>query len=281
MATREMQEEVSDVVRIAGYVRWGVIGIAAIVLFWGSFFIVGPGEVGVTFNRLSGVTQSHSQGIHFKLPVLTSIDNFDVKTMRVDIQCESASKDLQKVTVHSVSNIHLKYDMVNELYVKVGKDYIDKVVFPAVNESVKSASAQFPVESIIVSREALKETIEKSLTDRLLPYNIVLESLNLVNISFDDDFNKVVEEKQIEEQKIKTTEYKRQQAMNEKKTAILQAEAQAEAQRLLKQNVNKEIIELRWIEKWDGELPQIMSGNSGMLMNIPQLKGKNKESSEE
>jgi regulator of protease activity HflC (stomatin/prohibitin superfamily) len=201
----------------------------------------------------------------------------------VDIQCEAASKDLQKVNVHSVSNLHLKYEKVNELYTKVGEDFVAKVIEPAVNESVKAATAQFPVESIIVKREDLRQMIEKSLKERLDPYNIVLESMNLVNITFDAEFNKVVEEKQIEEQKIKTTEYQRQQAENMKKTTILGAEAEAEKQKLLKVSVNRDIIELKRIEKWNGEYPStlIMTGNGvsgmNMMMQLPSAKEKETE----
>ena len=170
-------------------------------------FVVGPGEVGVTFNRISGQTASYSQGMHFRVPLVQVVSKFDVKTQRIDIVAYSASKDLQKVEMEVVINTHLLYEKVNDLYIKVGRDYKEKVIEPTVNECVKAASAQFPVEEIIVKRDQLKQQIEDTLRAKLILYNIVVENANLVNIKFDPEFEKIVEQKQIEEQKIKTAEY--------------------------------------------------------------------------
>lgn len=79
-----------------------------------------------------------------------------------------------------------------------------------------------------------------------------------IHIFFDAEFNRVVEEKQIEEQKIKTAEYKKRQAEQNKLTAILEAEGEARKQELLRQSVIQQTIELKWIEKWDGKLPTYM-----------------------
>ena len=246
----------------------------AIIIFGSckSCFNVSAGEVGVTFNSITGTTESYSQGMYTKLPFVTSVVDFDVKTIKLDVKpADSASKDLQKVYVHVVLNYHLDYTKVNTLYVKVGKDYQDKVIVPAVNESVKATTAQFPVEDIIIKREKVKESIEELLKGRLKVYDIILESVNLVDINFDPGFAKVVEEKQIEEQKIKTAEYKRQQAEKEKQTTILEAQAEAEKQRLLSIAVTKDVIALKYLEKWNGVLPvYMMGGNSSMLIQLPK-----------
>lgn len=238
----------------------------ALMLGCGTFFSVGAGIVGVTFNSITGQTAAYSQGMYMKLPIITSVIKFDVKTQREDIQADSASKDLQKVKVHVAINYHLDYKKVNELYVKVGRDYNEKVIHPAVNESVKASVAQFPVEEIIVKREDVKILIEKSLKDRLAIYNIILESVNLVNISFDDEFNKVVEQKQIEEQKIKTAEYIKKQAEQKKQATILEAEGEARKQELLRATISKDTVMMKWIEKWDGKLPTYMMGDKTMMM---------------
>jgi regulator of protease activity HflC (stomatin/prohibitin superfamily) len=243
-----------------------VAGLVIFILFMGSWFIVNPGVVAVTFSRLSGSTATCNQGMHLKMPIFTGVQKFDVRTMRVDIPSESASKDLQKVDVDVVLNYHLISDKVNELYVKVGSDYADKIINPAVLEAVKAATAQFPVEEIIVKREDLRKIIEQSLNTRLASYNIFLESVNLTDIKFDPEFNKVVESKQIEEQKIKTAQYQRMQAEEKKKQTILEAEANAESQRLMRQNVTKDIIALKWIEKWNGTLPTTVIGDKSVPM---------------
>jgi prohibitin 1 len=232
-------------------------------------FVVGPGEVGVTFNRLSGKTASYAQGTHFRVPIVHGVSTFDVKTQRIDITASSASKDLQKVEIEVVINTHLLYEKVNDLFIKVGKDYIANVVEPTVNECVKAATAQFPVEEIIVKRDLLKQQIEETLRVKLIAYNIVVENANLVNIKFDPEFEKIVEQKQIEEQKIKTAEYVKQQAEQNKMATIAKAEGEARAQQLLRESVNEKTIAYKWIDKWDGKLPQTMLASNSSVLFTP------------
>lgn len=244
------------------------IGVLIFGLIFSPFFSVSAGEVGVTFNRVSGETQSYSQGMHFRIPLVQAVHDFDVKTQRIDIDAHSASKDLQKVHVVAMLNSHLDYEKVNDLFVKVGEDYKEKVVEPATQEVIKAETAKFPVDEIIVRREVLKDGIEKALKLKLAEYHIILENVNLVNIDFDEEFNKVVEQKQIEEQKIKTAEYQKRQALEYKEKTILEAQAEAEKQRLMKSNVNESIVALEWIKKWNGNLPQtVLSDKSVMMVN--------------
>jgi regulator of protease activity HflC (stomatin/prohibitin superfamily) len=145
---------------------------------------------------------------------------------------------------------------------------MQKVVEPAIHQAVKAASAKFNVEEITVNRDGLKKFIEEELVIKLSNYYVVLQDVNLVDIDFSPEFNKVLEEKQIEQQKIKTAEYRKQQAEQEKQRVILEAQAEGEKQRLLRANTSSEVIQLKMIEKWDGHYPQVMAGNSGMILQL-------------
>jgi regulator of protease activity HflC (stomatin/prohibitin superfamily) len=270
-------------------IGFGIALAIALMLAFSTFFTVDPGAVGVTFNRLTGKTEVCEQGVHGKIPLITAVWEYDVRTQKDELEAQSSSKDLQSVKISLAVNYHLLYDKVNEIHTKVGPDYANRVIHPAVFESVKAASALFPVEQIIVQRETLKGLIEKALGERLTAYHVVLESVNLVNIEFDPEFSKAVESKQIEEQKIKTAQYQRLQAEEYKKKTILEAEAESQSQRLLALATTKDVIALKMIEKWDGQMPQIMTGGgSNMLMNIgnlptraPKPKSESKEADKE
>ncbi|MBI4978002.1 MAG: prohibitin family protein [Spirochaetes bacterium] len=245
-------------------------GIAVIILIGAMFYVVNPGEVAVEvfFGKIMKYAEN---GLHIKNP-LSDIVRFDVKTVKEEHKAEGASKDLQKIDYDVAINYHLDYSQVGNLYQKVGHDYAIKVISPAVQECIKACSSMFAVEEIITRRIELKEKIFDMLQTRLSNYNIMLENVNLNNISFTPEFNKVVEEKQMEEQKVKTAEYRRQQAEKEKETSILQAQAEAEKQRLLRNSVSTEVIQLKWIEKWSGAVPQVISGSSGNMFMLDLSK---------
>ena len=246
--------------------------VVLVIILLNPFYGVGIGQVAVVFNTWSGKTRTAEQGLHAKVPFIETVHKFDVRTQKEDYKAIGASKDLQEVTIEMAVNYHLRYTRVNDLFTTVGRDYVEKVVEPAIMEIVKAGAAKFPVEQIIVQRDQLKEEIESELRTKLSNYFIVVESVNLVDIEFTPEFNKVVEEKQIEEQKIRTAQYIRMQAEENKKTEILKAEAEAAKQRMLQQSATKEIVSLKWIEKWNGVLPQVNAGNESMMVINPTLK---------
>lgn len=248
------------------------LGIAGIVIFVAVsistvFYVVNPGEVGVEV--LFGSVQRYSEnGLHLKNP-LSSVVVFDIKTQREEQRSEGASQDLQLVIVESVINYHLDASKIPELYSQVGRDFARKVIIPSIQECIKAATAKYKVEEVIVKRHEVKQLIFESLKNKLSNYYIILEDVNIQDIDFSDEFNRVVEEKQIEEQKIKTAQYRREQAEQDKERTILEAQAEAEKQRLLKVNTSKEVVELKWIEKWDGKLPEtILGDNSVPMINL-------------
>ncbi|MDR2191336.1 MAG: prohibitin family protein, partial [Endomicrobium sp.] len=219
-----------------------VIFLFLATLVFGSFFTVQVGFVGVRINIITGQTESFSRGTYLKIPIIHKVVNYDVRTQRQEFTATSASKDLQAVHAVIVINFRPDYSKVNELHSNIGSDYQWKVIDPAVQEAAKAAISKLPVEMVVVERENLRAAIEQRLSEKLASYNIIVENVNITNIDFSSEFNRVVEEKQIEEQKVKKAEYQKLQAEEEKKRAILLAEAEAAKQQLLKQSTNKEVI---------------------------------------
>jgi regulator of protease activity HflC (stomatin/prohibitin superfamily) len=243
-----------------------ILGVIVLFLVWGSYFVIEPGNVGVTFNKLTGKTNVSEQGIHGKLPIITDVYEYDVRTQKDSLASESSSKDLQKVSIQADINYHLNYENVNRIHTKIGPDYANRVIHPTVYECVKAASAKFNVEEIITKRETLKTDIENTLKEKLTQYDILVENVNLVEIKFDPKFDSAVEDKQIESQRVQASEFIRQRAMKEKEASILQAQGEAEKQKLLAKSTSKDVIALKWIEKWNGQLPQYMFGKDSNMM---------------
>ena len=262
----------SDFKAHAASIAMIVIIIAAAVLAWISVYVIEPGQIGVKVNTVSGATQSVEPGWHFKRPVLDAVYKYSVRTQLAEYKAVGASRDLQEVTLDVQINFRPVYEAVNKIHVSIGPAYIERVINPAVYESAKAAIAQFNAEEMMVERERLRAIIEEKLKGNLAAYFIFIETVNIKDIDFRDEFNKSVEAKVIEQQKVKTAEYRALQAEQEKKAAILLAEGEAERQRLLTRSASKDSIALAWIAKWQGTTPQVIAGsNSNFLLNIGDL----------
>lgn len=252
-----------------------VFFIAMIFLFSGGmpFVVIGAGERGVVFNRIGGVSDRiMGEGLNFKTPFVDVAIPMEVRVQKQQIKAEGSSKDLQTVTIEVALNYHIDPLKVNKLYQEVGKYYDQRVIEPAVQESVKAAAARYPLEQIVTQRSEVREMISADLAARLGKYYLSLDALSITEIDFSAEFDRIIEDKQIAEQKIKKAEYEKIMAEQEKQKVILEAQAKAESQRLMRQTVDSNVIALRFIEKWDGKLPQIMSGKDGNIMSMIDLK---------
>ncbi|MDR2772197.1 MAG: prohibitin family protein [Elusimicrobiota bacterium] len=250
------------------YVVIALIILAGIVI-WGSFYAIAPGEIGVKVDTVTGNTKSIEPGYHFKRPFLDRIYIYNVKTQLWDESTVGASRDLQEITLELQVNFRPVYEDVNKLHINVGQQYVTRVLEPAIYESAKSAIAQYNAEEMLEQRDNLRAVIETKLKDNLRQYNIAIEAVNIKDIDFKQAFNDAVETKMIEAQKVKTAEYKMMQAEQEKKAAILEAEGEAERQRLLAQSASRDSVSLAWIAKWNGELPKTMAGsNANFIVDL-------------
>jgi regulator of protease activity HflC (stomatin/prohibitin superfamily) len=169
---------------------WVCNGLALIFFVFSLFYIVNPGKVGVEI-LFGKVTKYAPSGLNFKNP-FAEIVIMDLQTIKYETKLEGASKDLQEIGVDIAINYRLDYKRIEDLYNNVGKDYEVKVIQPAVMNIAKAAISQFPINDVIVKRNDLMQAIFDALKARLDQYYIILETVNLNNITFAEAFTKAV-----------------------------------------------------------------------------------------
>lgn len=98
---------------------------------------------------------------------------------------------------------------------------------------------------------------------------LILDSVGIREIQFSEEYITAVERKQIEEVNIETESNRALQAEKRKEATILDAEAQAESQRLQRESISDQVLEKIWIEKWNGQLPTYVTGDAANLIQIP------------
>ena len=97
-----------------------------------------------------------NEGIHFVVPFQDEVVQIEVRTLKYDKETRSASKDLQTVETTVTVNYHAEYEKVNFLYKEIGLDYENRVIGPAVEETVKQVTANYNAEELITKRPLVK-----------------------------------------------------------------------------------------------------------------------------
>ena len=272
--------------------------LGGLIFLLGSFTIVNAGHVGVV-KRLGAVQPlSLEEGFHFKVPLLDSVEEIDIRLRKAENDASAASQDLQVVE----TQVAVQYSMTPEIMPLVmqrigNRNIVERtLVDPAILESVKAVTAQYTAEELITRREEVKIGIRAAIEEFLrttLAQKEVLGAVTLANVAitdfaFSDEFNRAIEEKVKAEQEALKAE-------NEKIRRVTQAEAAAEERTIaadaeayqievesvakaeairreaeaLAQNPN--LISLRIAESWDGTLPRVTAGDGIPLLNIDSL----------
>lgn len=233
--------------------------------------VVGPGERGIRISLGSVSADPKPSGVYLWIPFLMGMASVDVQIQKSEIESTGATKDMQDVHAKVAVNWALNGDNVVTTYSTIGdeSDVLLRILEPAVNEVMKSVTAKRTAEEVLTKRMEMKVDIDAGLQERLKQYGIKLYDVNIVNLAFSDEFTNAIEAKQIAEQAAKQASYVAQKATQDALATVELAKGQAEAQKLLRSSLTKEILQQRAIEKWDGKFPQVMGGTGALpFVNI-------------
>ncbi len=252
-------------------VRALVGGFVVLIVFWilNPFVVIGAGERGVVMNFGAVQKEVLGEGLHMRVPIMQKVVIMDVRVQKGEGQGDAASKDLQQVTTNVALNYHLDPARVAETYQTVGTLTAvgDRIILPAVQESVKAATALYTAEELVSRRQEVRDKIRNHLRDRLAKNGVIVDEFSIVNFSFSREFNVAIESKTTAEQLKLKAERDLERIRIEAEQKVAAAKAEAESLRLQKEIVTENLIKLRQIEmqqkaieKWDGRLPQVTGG---------------------
>lgn len=249
-----------------------IVVLVLLVLILNSFTTVSAGHSGVvtTFGEVSETVLA--EGLHFKIPFIQKIILIDNRVQKSEATCTAASKDLQTVS----STIAVNYKVLNSysanVYKNIGMDYESVIITPAIQECVKAVTAKFTAEELITKRQSIGDQMMELLKEKISTYGIEIQIFNITSFDFTDEYNAAIEAKQTAQQNALKAQQDLQRIKVEAEQTIERAQAEAEAYRLKSEQLTPEILISNYIEKWDGKLPTVVSGDGGtMMIDISEL----------
>jgi len=222
------------------------------------------------------------EGIHFVIPFQDEVVQMEVRTLKYDTSTRSASKDLQTVQTTVTVNYHPDTERVHFLYKEIGLSYENRVIQPAIDETVKQVSANYNAEELITKRPLVKSDIENAIRERLNQFYIDTEVISITDFEFSPLFAKAIESKVEAEQKAQKAENDlirieveaRQleaQAVGLAAANIAEAQGEAEAISIINNALSNNPFYLEWLktQAWDGKLPLVVGEGGTPFIAIP------------
>ena len=155
----------------------------------------------------------------------------------------------------------------------------ENVIKPKLKSALALTTSRYtPIQVYSTSREEIQSFVLERMKNDIKSYHLILDQIDIREVYYNSDYETAINQKKLEEQKAltlsevtKQKEELKKQAEIEKEIQILNAEGEAEALKIKGASVssNPKIVQLEWINKWDGKLPEIMTGDGGgLLLNL-------------
>lgn len=258
----------------------GVI-VAVAIFIAGSVVTVPVGHIAVMsrFGKLTGET--HLSGLSFK-PIIDTPIILDLRTQKDETTNEAASKDLQDTKTNIATNYRLDPGHAVEVLRTMGPDYWNVFADPAEQEIVKSITATYNAEDMILRREQVKADISSALTKKLAERGIIVEFINITNFEFSPEFTAAIEAKVVAAQNVLQAQNKLEQikveaqqavakAEGEANAAIARAEGQAKANETISKSLTPEVLQYFFLDKLGTDVKVVVIPSAqGLTLTVPQ-----------
>ncbi|MCX7281746.1 MAG: prohibitin family protein [Alphaproteobacteria bacterium] len=209
-----------------GAVGAGMGAVALLMILFSAAYTIDEGERGVIL-RLGKIVGEAGPGLHFKLPVINSIEKISVqiqkeafeKTEAGDNRLQAYSRDQQPATIGMAVNYHVTD--ASAVYAQYGSliNMKSRIINSRAYEQVKNVFGQFDAADAIQKRALLNAevfaAIRKSVSGPL-----VVDSVQIEDVTFSTQYESAVEARM---QAI----VKQQQAEADKQKRIIDADASA------------------------------------------------------
>ena len=268
------------------------LAIPFLILTFSVLRVIPAGHVGVKilFGEVDPVPLR--EGLNIVWNPLYDVVDMDTRVMKHTARYDAASKDLQAVHVEMVLNYRLVPDRAPEVYKSIGLAYSNVIIDPAAQEVLKANTATHNAAEILLQRPAIKSDVQRELSVWLAKYGVELKEAALANIRFDQNYEKAIEAKQIEEQKAEQKRYQLIQAQRQAEIMAAQAKGKGDAAReeargvadalrlkgeaeaaynaKVASSLTGPLIQQQYLARWDGRLPQYtLGGNAVPLIQMP------------
>ena len=209
-----------------GWIGVGVAGALALLLLFWTYFTIDQGERGVILHN-GAVVGEAEPGLHFKMPIITSIVKISVqvqkeafeKTAAGDNRLQAYSRDQQPATIGMAVNYHVTD--ASAVYAQYGslENMKSRVINSRTFEQMKNVFGRFDAADAIQKRATLNAEVFAAIRGAVTG-PVVIDSVQIEDISFSQQYESAVEARM-------QATVKQQQAEADKQKRIIDADAKA------------------------------------------------------
>jgi len=255
----------------------GVIALVVLVFLMASCERIDAGHVGVKVNQYGdnkGVDDIVAvTGVVFYNPITTRIYEFPTFIQHKEYKGDNSfivnSKDGSEFNVSPIMNYSVQRDKVPAIFAKYRRpleDIEEGFLKTAVYDAFRLATNKYTADELISNRAVFEIEVRRLLDGQLLKEGFIINQFTS-NLIYPETFKRSIEAKNNAvqaalraENEVKTAEaqakIKVATAEGNAQAMLTSAKAEAESNRMKQQTLTPLLLQLEYINKWDGVLPQ-------------------------
>lgn len=266
-------------------IRYAVVGFILLMLFLTAtrttFLTIDAGEKGVLFKRFSGGLEKekvYGQGFHLVAP-WNKMFIYDVRIRENFETMEVLSKNGLNIKLELSYLFNPTPDRIGYLHEEVGPDYLERILKPAIRSATREIIGKYLPEELYSSkRETIQDEIFAATKLAVEPKSIHLDDVLIREVELPKSLQEAIERKLKEEQSSLEYEFRLERERKESERRIIEANAKAEANRILSASLTDKILRDKGIDatielaksansktvivgSGEGGLPLILGGN--------------------
>jgi len=225
-----------------------IVAFLLVVLVFSSITKVPTGHVGVLtlFGRVTG--EVLPEGMHFVNPFKVN-NKMSVQTQNVKESATVPSSEGLVLTLDTSLVFHLRPDRAADVFQKIGRDYVDKVVEPTLRSAIREATASHSANTLYsAEREKVATSVYTQLVKELAPRGIEIERVLLRDIQLPATLRAAIEAKQQAEQESLAMSFRLQKEKQEADRKRIEAEGIRDFQRTVSQGISDQLLTWKGIE---------------------------------
>lgn len=239
--------------------------------------VVRQGEVGVKRKLGKYSDKPYREGLKMFNPLTTRVVKVSIQTNNIEVKLAIPSKEGLNIR----SEVSILYNVIPaqtpKLLREIGPGFERIVIVPVFRSAVADVSSRFFAKDMHTRQRA---TIEVAIKDQMMTVlkgkGIEIEAVLLKSIQLPPSLAKAIEEKLEAEQQAQRMEFVLQEARQEAERKTIEAKGVSDAQKIIAEGLNKDILQFKSIEAFlelakspnskviisDGDMPLLVEDNN-------------------
>lgn len=236
---------------LPGFIMACLVLIFVIFFFWPRIFIVvRAGEAGALYRPLKGGTvidRVYNEGLH----IIPPWDTMHIYNMRVQEVAHTLDVLTQKgLKIHLSLSIryHPEYDVLGVLHQKVGPDYVQKVVIPEVESTLRTIVGDFDAAEVYSTKRAILHKVVNQALEQVTQKYIKIDDVIIRKVELPTMIQLAIETKLEQQQIAEAYVFRLQRETQEAERRRIEATGLRDYNDTVRASLTPEILQWKGIE---------------------------------